>query len=272
CTGTAIVQRQIPSVMPMPDTWNRVLGFLDWTEADMTESEIQANALNYYFIWGGGAWEADHFRSVNSTINVGRYMPAFLDYQNSRPEPYTLEGDTPERRARSLQWWNTEVDGVGHPDWVMYRCDRVTPAYQVIDSATLSNVPLDITNSQVISWQLRTGAPVDERGFTALSSDMVSLRNFNHACDIYCRAQWVQLVSGEDSDPVFASAVLDWSRQIRAGLRTLPSPRGLVANFVPFYFFSDQEIASLAANLDGILDEQGFTGFGLGRIHASGEL
>ena len=262
CSQRAIIGPEVRSAMALPDTWNQTRGFLDWTEADLSESEIQANALNYSFIWGGLVWQPASFRAANPKINVGFYIPSLLDTENGRPDPFPMDSqqDTPQRRARTLQWWNTEADGVGHPDWVMYQCDRRTPAYQAIGGSTLPNMPLDITNPEVIDWQLRAGDAASD--FTVLSADLVQLRNFNHACGVYRHGEWLQLFSGADLDPTFASAILNWAQQIRAHLHVLPSPRGLVANFATYHWYSDAEIASLAANLDGVLDEQGFTAFG----------
>src|SRR5215467_11267461 len=216
--------------MPMPDTWNQTLGFLDWTEADISDHEIRANALNYAFIWSAGAGQPASFRAANPTINVGFYLPSLADDFNGRPDPFPIDSqaDTPQRRARTLRWWLTEADGVGHPDWVLYKCDRQTPAYLAINESTLPNMPLDFTNSSVIDWQLRHCDGAGD-GFTALSADLVSLRNFNHACGVYKGGVWVQLFAGTDSDPAFASAVLSWAQQIRARLHARPSPWGLVA-------------------------------------------
>src|SRR2546429_9873306 len=39
-----------------------------------------------------------------------------------------------------------------HPDWVLYKCDRVTPAYEFGDP----NMPLDFANPALVSWQIQT--------------------------------------------------------------------------------------------------------------------
>jgi hypothetical protein len=263
-----------PKVMPMPDSWDRILGFLDFAHADMTPAEIRQNAPNYSYVFSGLIWQIGDFRAGNPDINVGRYIPGFLDDHNGRPEefPEIPWEDTPERRARTLLWWNTEAEGVGHPDWVLYKCDRVTPAYWGWEASTLPNVPVDISNPEVADWQLRNaGASIEhiEPGFSALSADLVYVENYDHACGIYRDGQWVQLFSGQESDPAFSSAVMRWAAQIQTGLHSLPSPRGFVANFPPYAWYSDEEIASIAQSLDGLLDEQGFTGYGTGRIYIS---
>ena len=262
------------SVMPMPDTWDRTLGFLDWVYSDMTEDEIRENALNYSFVWAGLGELARLFTSANPDIVVSLYSPAFWDYYNGRPEPFQPgEGeDTLERRARTLLWWTAEADGIGHPDWVMYQCDGVTPAYWEFDGGTVPNMALDITNPDVIDWQVQYSESAMEYGFTAFSGDMFFLHNSNHACGVYQGGlEWEQIFTGEDSDPAFEFAVNSWAQQIRNRLQALPSPAGLVVNLPVYSWLSDKEIADFAVNVDGILDEQGFTGFGVDRIQISDE-
>jgi len=264
------------SIMPMPDSWDRILGYLDFASWDLPAAEIRENAPNYWFVFCGFGWQIEDFRAGQPNLNVARYMPGFLDDHNGRPDafPENPEEDTPERRARTLQWWNTEVDGVGHPDWVLYTCDGVTPSYWNFKGATLPNMPLDISNPEVADWQLRNAGfaiGYEDSGLPTLSADIVSIENYDHACGVYRNGEWVQLFTGEESDPAFASAVIDWAARIQAGLHSLPSPRGFVANFPPYSWFSDEVIASVVANLDGLLDEQGFTGYGTGRINISQE-
>lgn len=271
CVGDAVTVTR--SLLQMPDSWDKTVGYLDWASSDVPEAEIQANASNYSFVWSGG--QPSVFRTANASINLGSYMPGFYDDHNGRPEAFP-EGpsqDTPERRERTLRWWNTEVDGVGHPDWVLYQCDGTTPAYYVEDGRTLPNMPLDITNPSVIDWQFRSAGAIrdGDLGFNVVSADVVFLMNIQHACGIHRDGQWVQLFDGRESDPAYKSAVVGWAQRFRASLHGLPVPRALVANSSLDVSNSDEEIARLSAQLDGVLDEQGFTGFGGGRIFASGE-
>jgi len=259
--------------MPVEDTWDRTLGFLLWTQGDMTDTEIQENASDYWFVWSAAVWQADDFRIGNPQSGVGSYLPGFLDDENGRPNPYLPEDDSPELRARTLLWWNTEVDGVGHPDWILYLCDGETPAYQRVETwpdppATLPNAPLDMSNPDVIEWQLR-GIEGMQPGFTAFSADLIDVRNWNHACGVYRDGDWVQLFTGEPVDPAFSVAVLNWAKEMRSRLYAQAYPKGLVVNFSLDPNSSADDVASLAASVDGILDEQGFTAFGLGRRYVS---
>jgi len=250
-------------VTPMPDSWDRIIGYLDFAQPDMTEDEVLLNAPNYSFVFGGLRRLNDVFRATNPDINIGRYTVGFFDEYNARPEPRRdgEEEDTPERRARTLLWWNTEVDGVGHPDWVLYRCDGVTPAYWFYDDGGfISNMPLDFSNPAVSDWQLRNA---DELGFSAYFADLVYLENYSHACGIWRGGQWVQLFSGQAADPAFSAAVIDWAARIQLGLHSEFPAREFVPNCPLYPPYQEDAISALLDHVDGLLDEEGFTWYNL---------
>lgn len=259
-------------VMPMVDSWERTLGFLDFSQPDMTVAEIMQNAPHYSYVFGGLAQHQAAFRSANPQINIGRYTVGFLDDHNGRPNSYPggHAGDTPQRRARTLQWWNSEVDGTGHPDWVLYRCDGVTPAYWLYDDGEeLPNMPLDISNPDVADWQLRNS---EEPGFSSLFADLVYLENYSRGCGIWKDGQWVQRFTGQRVDPAYAQAVLNWAARIKTGLHNRPSPRGFVPNCPLYPSYPAEAIASLIESIDGLVDEEGFTGYGASRATVSGDV
>jgi hypothetical protein len=250
------------SVMPREDTWDRTLGFLLYVEAHVTPSEVQANSPNYAFVWNvwnGVNW-ADDFRATNSQSNLGWYTLPFVDEQDGRPDPLPPGGDTPESRQRTLQWWMFEADGTGHPDWILYRCDGVTPAYFAYDPPNTSpNMPLDFTNPAVVDWQLRAALDGVSSTATALSFDFFSPANLSHACGVYRDGQWVQLFTGGDIDVPYHDAVFAWAREARRRLADQPYPKGVVVNCPPVPAFEEPTIVALGASVDGVLDEYGFT-------------
>jgi hypothetical protein len=258
----------------MEDSWNRTLGFLMYVEAHVTSSEVQANSPNYAFVWdvwNGVNW-ADDFRATNSQSNLGWYTLPFVDDQDGRPDPLPPGGDTPASRQRTLQWWMYEVDGTGHPDWILYQCDGLTPAYCVYDPPNTSpNMPLDFTNPAVVDWELRDALDRVPSTATALSFDFFSPRNLSHACGIYRDGRWVQLFTGESFDPLFNEAVFNWAREVRSGLALQKNPKGLVVNSPPTSY-EDDEMAELIASVDGILDEEGFTYYGWDRSYVNWRL
>ena len=248
------------SLMPMDDSWDRTLGFLLYVETHVTRSEARANSPNYAYVWNAESW-ADDFRSTNGASNLGLYVFPFLDDQDGRPDSLPPGGDTPQSRARTLQWWIQEADGVGHPDWILYQCDRVTPAYQSNPPGSYPNMPLDFTNPDVVDWKVQNFVDRTESSVTAFSADYFTPANLNHACGIYRDGVWVQLFSGETFDPAYDAAVFNWAREIRGRLAQQLYPKGLVVNCSPVPSYEDQTIAALEASVDGILDEYGFTNY-----------
>ena len=245
----------------MEDSWDKTLGFLLTVGGDVTRSEVQANSPNYAFVWNvwDGVSFADDFRVTNSESNLGSYDVGFLDYQDGRPDPLPPGGDTPESRLRTLRWWMYEADGVGHPDWILYQCDGVTPAYLGNPPGTFPNMPLDFTNPAVVDWKIQNFLGRAQPSVTALSADFFSPANLTQACGIWRDGQWVQLFTGEAYDPVFDAAVFNWAREVRRRLGEQFYPKGLVVNCPPVPSFEDPTIAALEASVDGILDEYGFT-------------
>jgi hypothetical protein len=155
-----------------------------------------------------------------------------------------------------------EADGVGHPDWILYQCDRVTPAYQIDwPPNTIPNMPLDLTNPAVIDWKLQKSVTARST-ITAVSVDYFAIPNMNHACGVYRDGEWVQLFAGDEQyDPAYDAAAFNWAKEVRKRLAAQPNPKGLVVNCPPVSVFDDEVVDSLLANVDGILDEYGFTEF-----------
>ena len=53
----------------------------------------------------------------------------------------------------NLSWWQEH-----HPSWVLYRCDRKTPAFKCFPPAPCDPpLPLDITNEEVVDFQMKHG-------------------------------------------------------------------------------------------------------------------
>lgn len=99
---------------------------------------------------------------------VSKYIPFSLD-------PGRPIGST-GRVGRNLSWWQHH-----HPDWVLYRCDRKTPA-----TYWGNKIPLDLTNPEVRQWQLN-GPPAENpesvaaivaAGFDAVSLDVYGTGNY----------------------------------------------------------------------------------------------
>ena len=98
--------------------------------------------------------------------------------------------------SESLAWWQQI-----HPSWVLYKCDRATPAWYT--RLVGRNVPLDVTNPAVVRWQVDTYArPAAADGFNVIAADMFVLDNPFHACGVFeAPGKWKQLYPGAPTPP-----------------------------------------------------------------------
>lgn len=99
-------------------------------------------------------------------------------------------------RSHTKEWFEKN-----HPDWIVYQCDRVTPAYGYrYDWGAYA--PLDTANPEVRRYLIDTYiAPALQRGYHAIALDNVSLVNNDGRCGVWRDGQWTQLYSGESRDP-----------------------------------------------------------------------
>lgn len=208
-------------------------------------SEVATIAPFVDFVWGceSGA-RASAWTAANPHTITSQYIP------------YSRDPDG----TRTLAWWMAN-----HPTWVVYKCDRVSPA---VPPAYPNNIPFDISNPEVLAWQVANYAlPAYEAGFAAIAADEFNLGNYNGGCGVYnSSGAWVPLYSGEVADAAYEAVQLQWLQQFQAAIHSfcVSRPMYLVPNFVigttPWNATSSQ---TLLAAVDGVLDERGFTGWGL---------
>ena len=236
------------------------------------DAAIKAAAARFDFIWGSsvpGAW-----RNVSSAVVPSLYTP------------YAWDGGW----GGNLTWWQTN-----HPDWVLYKCDRTTPAYWNMIKA---NVPFDMSNRDAVQFHYdqirRSFAP----GYKAVAADMFYLENTANACGestalsplplifshksekSLCGAgvwrtptdssanesaapQWVQLFSGASSgDPQWGAAQIRWAQHFRSLLHAHEPPLLLIPNYSLLgRSWNDTLLQQLLGAVDGILDEQGYSNY-----------
>jgi Hypothetical glycosyl hydrolase family 15 len=124
------------------------------------------------YVWGSRSPAAN-------TAHHDAYMPQELDY-------HRLSGKTSLGPNHDLAWWQAH-----HPSAVVYTCDssgRPTrvPAYFRQNSGVVDpNVPLDITNSFVRSYQAQRANQLLARGYQGISWDDFSLINRDRRCGVY---------------------------------------------------------------------------------------
>jgi hypothetical protein len=160
-----------------------------------------------------------------------------------------------------LSWFRSN-----HPEWIIYKADQVTPAYQFGDTTW---VPLDISNPKYRSWLFANYyQPILDLGYQALSVDNVTPRNdFGEVgtCSIapttHCTADggtWTQLYSGTArGDEAFIRNRVEWVRAITGFAHS--RNRSTIGN-VTYDPVNTKASADLIDAFDVWFDEPGFTG------------
>ena len=238
-----------PPIGPFVDTWNNIHLFLSF---DYKISNPAAVASHYDFVWGASVGNVAAFRSGNPNIFISYYIPFHRDngtFSNSGA-------------YHDLAYWKAV-----HPDWVLYKCDRVTPAYEFGNP----NMPLDFANPAVLSWQIQTYAqPASESGYDGIAADNVDLQNQFGACGVYINGQWVHRYTGQLDDPRWRTDVINWLAQMQQALHHLRHPLALIPNFsIDGLSPSDPLTQQVISHIDGLEDEEGFTRYGDGYLTGS---
>jgi hypothetical protein len=243
-SGSAcVIPTGVPNTRPLIDTWDNIHLFQSF---DYHIQDPASVAKYYDFIWGAAANKVAAYRAANPNITLSYYISFFRDsgvFGNSNAH-------------QGLSYWQSV-----HPDWILYQCDRTTPAYE--DGQT-NVIPFDFTNPAVIQWEVQTYAlPASRNGYDALAADNVNLENMIGACGHYQNGQWIQRYTGQPNDPQWRADVATWITQMQQALHALAHPLLLVPNLgigsVPL---NDPMLQQVVQHSDAILDEGGFTGYG----------
>jgi len=233
-------------IHPFADTWNNIHLFLTF---DYNIANPAAIANHYDFVWGAQVNHTGAFRSGNPNIFTSYYLP------------FNRDNGTFSNSAgyHDLSYWKAN-----HPDWILYKCDRVTPAYEFGDPT----IPFDFANPALVSWQIQTYAlPASENGYSGIAADNVNLDNFSGACGVYIHGQWVQRYTGQPSDPRWSADIITWLTRMQQALHHLQHPLALITNFSPGNLSPDDPlIQQVVSHIDGVLDEAGFTRNGDGYL------
>eukprot|EP01043_Picozoa_sp_COSAG02_P042666 COSAG02_NODE_3644_length_6433_cov_3.177929_3_plen_967_part_00 len=233
--------------------------FLTFNSAELVDklkadpSDPRARDLD--FIWGSDSWALGPIRAANSRTMISKYIPCCRD-------TVTPNGAAGLTNYTQRGWANR----------VLYKCDRKTPAYYDNGGAGRSShtsIPLDFTNPDVVDWQVEKFArPAAVAGFDAMALDNVELENSWGACGVWqTPTKWVQMYTGNTSDPAFASDVAKWLGAIKAKVNKLKTLRGKPMKIIPNFSlhlmnWNDSSILAVGNASDGILSESGFLGGG----------
>jgi hypothetical protein len=222
----------------------------------MPASTIDTYASRMDAVWASvepGAWTRAHPGMI-----VSDYFIMGLDQ-------YSLT-------HQSLSWWQQN-----HPDWVLYACTASgAPTHDVayMSGIGVPDVPLDIHNSSVVSYQIGTmSRAARSAGYTALAVDQVvfwniylggnpnfgqSVKSGEYGCGVWEGGTFVRRYASS-TDPQYAADVVQYVRQARAiahsyGLTLVTNhPAGNVAAA------NEQQ---LLQSTDIDMDETGFSAYG----------
>jgi hypothetical protein len=193
--------------------------------------------------WNGGG-------SVTAypTIYAGRYFPV-----DRQPDTRYNAG------AQPLSWFLAN-----HPDWLEYRCDRSSVAYEF---GQTTDIPLDTSNPAVISWLQETFyAPAAASGYGHLDFDNFQMSNAGSWSGQRCghwtgapgASAWVAQYTGTSDDPNYRANEIAMAQHLQGWLHTRYPRVAFAANF-SYDNAYPAESDSLMSHVDLLFDEQGFT-------------
>ena len=183
------------------------------------------------------------------TIYKGHYFPV-----DRQPDTRYYSG------TQQLSWFQTN-----HPDWIEYKCDKTTVAYEFTDYTL---IPLDTSNPAVLSWLEQTFyAPTAASGsYQHLDFDNFQMSNggfwSGQRCGHWTGAQgsstWVQQYNGTNDDPNYRTNEIAMAKNLQTWLHTHYPSIQFAANF-SYDNNYPAESDNLMSYVDLLFDEQGFT-------------
>lgn len=246
-----------PGVRKLIDTFNNI-HTVQIFSYNMTDPALYAK--NYDFVWGADPGNMAVLKAANPNIFLSFYITV------NRDTGTFLNQDAAHQH--SLAYWQAL-----HPDWILYKCDKTTPAYEIGENDVM---PFEMANDDFINWQVQTyGVPASEDGYDAIGADNFNLDNAFGACGYYQNGKWVQRYTGQDNDPQWEKDMLYWVTQMQAKLHALPHPLALIPNLGVFSgastvsYASDPILQQIIDHVDGFLDESSFTRYGASYVTGS---
>jgi hypothetical protein len=228
-----------------PDTTSDIhVGLPAMTAIGSGQNLLNANPpVREVWDWNGGG-------SVTSypTIYAGMYFPV-----DRQPDTRYYPG------AQPLSWFLAN-----HPDWIEYRCDSSTIAYEF---GQTTDIPLDTSNPAVLSWLENTFyAPAARSGFGHLDFDNFQMSNAGGWSGQRCghwtgapgSSAWVAQYNGTSDDPNYRANEITMARNLQTWLHATYPNVAFAANFS----YDDRypgDSDSLMAHVDLLFDEQGFS-------------
>lgn len=202
----------------------------------------------------------NNIKLQNSQELVGKIQYLWGPYANQpiNPSIYTsayVPLDWPAFIRNNFNWWIAN-----HPDWIVYKCDKKTPAF--VDPTQPDAIPYDISNPAVRDFQLKTYViPFLQKKNNSIGFDNMVLDNYTGKCGIWRNGVWHQLYSGNYHDTVYANEVVDWAKEMYTRIHQYSPAAGVASNMN--ILNSPASYQRLAPYTDIILDEGGLTNFGI---------
>jgi hypothetical protein len=159
--------------------------------------------------------------------------------------------------THSVAWYQKH-----HPDWLEYKCDRTTLAFEF---GATNLAPLDFTNPEVqaYQWANWVDAPLAQ-GFGGIAVDTMNLTNDWQRCGHYDPfGAWVQQYSGALNDARFRQDVLGWEKATYKHVHQYSATATMQVNVTYQFGESDADNLKLMTTADLLLDERGFSNFGV---------
>jgi Hypothetical glycosyl hydrolase family 15 len=203
-----------------------------------------AREVSYIF---GGYFLDWNFGFYPSGPHLDGYLPFDVD-----PYPQTSPG-------HSLSDWQQT-----HPDWIVYRCDRVTPAsYGNGNTTTTANVPLDFSNPAVRAWQVQEAEALLRDGAQGIALDDFDFENYAGRCGVYRNGLWTPLgyPSRGGMNGLYTSEVMGDLEYMSSQLKQA-FPTSTIAVNASATISGLEDIEAITPFIDTDFDEAGFTDYG----------
>jgi hypothetical protein len=197
-----------------------------------------------------------HLRSELGVVDVvwGSRSPKPLQVFNQYYTPFERDGQAAGRHT--LAWFKHN-----HPDWIEYLCDRKV----AFEFRERYDVPLDIANPAVLQYQRSTFVePAFAAGYRSVDFDNLSLGNYSRRCGHYTTSgAWVAQYSGKWDDPQYLHDVLAWASGTYAYVHAYSPSATMAINYSYQTGFGFATNRALMTDADEVLDEGGFTSYGM---------
>jgi len=198
------------------------------------------------YIWGGG--------TPSSATYIEGYFPFDVDWVVAR------------RGYHDFGWWRRH-----HPDWIVYRCNRRTPAYY----GDSPQVPLDMSNPNVRRYQLAKALSLLSQGYSGVDIDNFTLTNYQSRCGAYRHGVWKPLHYQQNGfggygDAQLIKDMIAWLRFVSDRVHGAYPGATVTVNSSVMLDGGVEFARRLEPYVDGVFDEGSFTQSGAGRLTDEG--